>query len=381
MARRKVSDRRSHTKRQQQTGAKPVKKKMPASRKLSPLVPIITLRWGNKKLEIENFVKLLTSVVVLISTIVALFAAIISQTPNMRMSSSTPTASPSYTISVMPTWTSGLANTSSVTATAQPTYTPSPSSTPTTTVTPIHTNLQSPTVQPEPAHTPNPSPTSTTIFLPTITLIPTQSSTITPTDTIPVVATNTSSTPTYTNIPTYTPSIIATSTLSHTPTYTPLVTSTPTFIESMTPIPSDTPSGTSTPAWAQTQTVTTTPFLTYTPTPTPPINEDVQGCSPGFWKNHLESWGQTGYSPTDDFDTVFEVNVFNSDITLEQAVNMQDGGDARLARHGTAALLNAAHPDLHYPLTVTQVIALVKVEDTDTLAEFNDSICPLKVRD
>jgi len=112
--------------------------------------------------------------------------------------------------------------------------------------------------------------------------------------------------------------------------------------------------------------------------PTLPINEDIHGCSPGYWKNHLESWAQTGYSPTDDFDTVFEVNIFNPDITLEQAVNLQGGGDERLARHGTAALLNAAYPNLRYPLTVTQVIALVKAEDTDTLAEFNELICPLK---
>jgi len=87
---------------------------------------------------------------------------------------------------------------------------------------------------------------------------------------------------------------------------------------------------------------------------------------------------QTDYSATDDFDTEFEVNIFNSDITLKQAVNMQGGDDARLARQGVAALLNAAYPNLRYPLTVTQVIALVKVEDTDTLAEFNELFCPLR---
>ncbi|HXQ39071.1 MAG TPA: hypothetical protein VN843_34045 [Anaerolineales bacterium] len=150
--------------------------------------------------------------------------------------------------------------------------------------------------------------------------------------------------------------------------------------EDATPTPTQTgmPVDTPTPVWTPIQNVTLTPFPTYMLTPTPAIDEDGQGCSPSYWKNHLESWAQTGYSLTDDFDTVFEVHVFNPDINLEQAVNMQGGGDARLARHGTAAILNAAHPNLHYPLTVTQVIALVKVEDTDTLEEFNDSICRLK---
>ena len=57
---------------------------------------------------------------------------------------------------------------------------------------------------------------------------------------------------------------------------------------------------------------------------------------------------------------------------------MQGGGNGRLARHGTAALLNAAYPNLRYPLTVNQVISLVKGEDTDALAEFNELICPLR---
>ena len=407
MARLKFSDRRSHTKRQQQAGAKPAKKKVPTSRKLSHSVPIITLRWGNKKLEIDNFVKLLTSTVQLFAYVVVLLTVILPfiRTINPQLLGDTPTATITYTFTAVPTWTSGPTDMFSVTATPQSTYTPSPPWILATTATPIPTNPPTESLPPKPTHTANPSPTSTTTLLPTITLIPTQSITITSTSTSTATATNmstgtllpsytltTSSTPTYISIPIDTPSVIATSTSSDTATYTPLVTLTPTSIDSMTPIPSGTPSpsstptplqvstlsATSTPTWTQTQTVTTTPFLTYTPTPTPAINEDGQGCSPGYWKNHLESWAQTGYSQTDDFDKVFEVDVFNPDITLEQALSMQGDGDARLARHGTAAILNAAHPNLHYPLTVTQVIALVKVEDTDTLEEFNDSICPLK---
>lgn len=399
MAKRKFSNRRPHTKRQQQAVARPAKKKMPTSRKPSHSVPVITLRWGNKKLEIDKFVTLLTSLVGLATALVGLIALIvatiagnISHIQNMQIPSSTPAVTPSYTISAMSTRTGGLANTSSITATTQPTYTPSPFWILTATVTPIPTNLPTESLQPKPTHNTNPSPTSTTILLATVTPIPTQSITTTSTNTTTAVATNTStSTPTYTSMPTGTPSMIATATSSHTPTYTPPVTPTLTSTANMTPILTDTPSlsstptplevstasATGTPAWTQTQTFTPTPFLNDTLTPTPPINEDGQGCSPGYWKNHFESWQQTGYSPTDDFDTVFQVNIFSPDITLEQALNLQGGGDGRLARHGVAALLNASDPEINYPFMVQQVIAAIQADDIDKPAEFNELDCPL----
>jgi hypothetical protein len=56
---------------------------------------------------------------------------------------------------------------------------------------------------------------------------------------------------------------------------------------------------------------------------------------------------------------------------------MQGGGVERLARHGTAALLNAAHPDVDDSLSVAQVIALVQAGDADRLADFNELVCPL----
>lgn len=102
-----------------------------------------------------------------------------------------------------------------------------------------------------------------------------------------------------------------------------------------------------------------------------------EGCTPGYWKNHLSSWGPTGYSPTDDFDTVFGVDLFNPDITLQQAINMGGGGVNKLARHGTAALLNATHPDLNYPLTEAEVIAYVQAGNSEILVEYNELGCPL----
>lgn len=103
-------------------------------------------------------------------------------------------------------------------------------------------------------------------------------------------------------------------------------------------------------------------------------NED---CSPGYWKNHLDAWGPTGFSPGDDFDATFGVDLFAPDLTLEEAVNARGGREGKLARHGTAALLAAAHPDVNSPVTVAQVIALVQAGDSNTLAALSDLICPL----
>ncbi|MBN1657999.1 MAG: DNRLRE domain-containing protein [Anaerolineae bacterium] len=109
-------------------------------------------------------------------------------------------------------------------------------------------------------------------------------------------------------------------------------------------------------------------------TPPPP---PCEGCTPGYWKNHLEAWAATDYSPSDDFDATFGVDLFNPNITLEQAVNARGGGVNRLARHGTAALLSAAHPDVAYPYTVAEVIALVQAGDADSLEWGNELGCPL----
>ena len=84
-----------------------------------------------------------------------------------------------------------------------------------------------------------------------------------------------------------------------------------------------------------------------------------EGCTPGYWKNHPESWPPTGFSPTDDFDTVFGVDAFSPDKTLMDAAWLGGGGLRKLARHGVAALLNASDPAVHYQLAIGEVIDLV----------------------
>ncbi len=93
-----------------------------------------------------------------------------------------------------------------------------------------------------------------------------------------------------------------------------------------------------------------------------------QGCTPGYWKNHTDSWPPTGYSTSQAVDSVFaNVNTYYpalGNATLLQALAFAGGpggeGAAEiLLRAGVAALLNASHPGVGYPLSPANVIAEV----------------------
>jgi hypothetical protein len=137
---------------------------------------------------------------------------------------------------------------------------------------------------------------------------------------------------------------------------------------------------------------TSTSASTTTSTTTPPGQE---GCTPGFWKQpqHLDAW--VGFSPSQTLESVFDVpDAFGlDDVTLLAALDFEGGpttADAAevLLRQAVAALLNAASPDVDYPLTVAEIIAevnaalasgdratiLALAEELDT---FNNLFCPL----
>lgn len=101
-----------------------------------------------------------------------------------------------------------------------------------------------------------------------------------------------------------------------------------------------------------------------------------EACTPGYWKTHFDRWEE--YSPNHDFDTVFGTDYFDEDITLGEAAWAKGGGVNKLARHGTAALLNAVHMGVEYPYTEAEVIEMVRDGDANTLADTNDEFeCPL----
>jgi hypothetical protein len=110
-----------------------------------------------------------------------------------------------------------------------------------------------------------------------------------------------------------------------------------------------------------------------------------EGCTPGFWKNHLD-WWPDAYQPDHDFDTVFGVNVFDPDLTLLDAARRGGGGVNALGRHAVAALLNAESEGVDYGMSTDAVIAAVQaalgpggdVEGTkDHFERFNETGCPL----
>jgi len=99
---------------------------------------------------------------------------------------------------------------------------------------------------------------------------------------------------------------------------------------------------------------------------------EYEGLTPGFWKNHPDLW--TGYSTNDTFYDVFGVyitintggkssGIYNP--TLIEAIGAKGGVNETagiydaLARHAVAALLNAAHPDVTYPMTEQEIIDAV----------------------
>lgn len=93
-----------------------------------------------------------------------------------------------------------------------------------------------------------------------------------------------------------------------------------------------------------------------------------QGCTPGYWKNHTDSWPPAGYSPSQAVDSVFaNVNTYYpvlGNATLLDALSFAGGPGGQgaaeiLLRAAVAALLNGAHPGVAYPRTAAAVIAEV----------------------
>lgn len=90
-----------------------------------------------------------------------------------------------------------------------------------------------------------------------------------------------------------------------------------------------------------------------------------QGCTPGYWKNHTDSWPPTGYSPSQTVTTVFAQVVLYpslSTASLLDSLSFAGGPDVEgaaeiLLRAATAALLNASHPNVSYPRPPSTVIA------------------------
>ena len=98
--------------------------------------------------------------------------------------------------------------------------------------------------------------------------------------------------------------------------------------------------------------------------PTPTLNE---GCTPGFWKNHVAAWAPTGFTAGQTAGSVFSAaSAFPTLASRTLLQTLQGGGGSGtlgaariLLRAAVAALLNSAHPNLDYPRTTAEVISAV----------------------
>ena len=75
-----------------------------------------------------------------------------------------------------------------------------------------------------------------------------------------------------------------------------------------------------------------------------------EGCSPGYWKK--KSWAGTGFTQGQTLESVFNVpdSLGLDNVTLLEALETGGGGVEAFLRHAVAALLNAADPNVFYPL-------------------------------
>lgn len=88
----------------------------------------------------------------------------------------------------------------------------------------------------------------------------------------------------------------------------------------------------------------------------------LSGCTQGFWKTHTELWDEpgdpyavdAGFTADTSFNAYFGLTPaqsgFADEVMMYHAINMGGGFEAKLARHGIAALLNIAS-EYDYRLT------------------------------
>jgi hypothetical protein len=118
-----------------------------------------------------------------------------------------------------------------------------------------------------------------------------------------------------------------------------------------------------------------------------------QGCSPGYWKNHLLSWQSTDYSNSQYVKSVFSAAVGYDTVSLLDALKLKggsgvDGAVRILVRAAVASLLNSTSTGVASPVWATQSILDVNQAITngdrdailalaDNLDLNNNLICPM----
>jgi hypothetical protein len=111
---------------------------------------------------------------------------------------------------------------------------------------------------------------------------------------------------------------------------------------------------------------------------------DPEGCPPIFWIRHLHPWFDTPYRPWSFYKSSFGAGPYF--LPLYLGLFLHGNLPAAFLRESIAALLNAAHPNVNYPMTVDEVKAAVrgaiasgKLHDaTRAFYEFNRLGCDIR---
>ena len=137
------------------------------------------------------------------------------------------------------------------------------------------------------------------------------------------------------------------------------------------------------------------PESTPDPEPTPDPEGD-QGCTPGYWKNHTDSWAFAGFNPSSQVRGVFgSASAYpnHGPASLLEALSFKggrgiEGGVGNLLRAAVAGLLNTSHDGVSYPQATSSLIrdvdSVLASGDRDTMLSLASSIdrdnnlgCPL----
>jgi hypothetical protein len=124
-------------------------------------------------------------------------------------------------------------------------------------------------------------------------------------------------------------------------------------------------------------------------------NGGSEGCTPGYWKNHEDSWAPSGYSTGQTLESVFDLpdSLGYDNVSLHNALKFGGGpgvqGGARiLLRASVASLLNGSHPGVDFSMTASEVISEVNsalatlnratmIDLASDLDDANNGGCPL----
>jgi len=115
--------------------------------------------------------------------------------------------------------------------------------------------------------------------------------------------------------------------------------------------------------------------------------DSFEGCSVSFWGSivnseeidfNTEHW-PTGYIPDDKYNhsAYFNESIqisLGKDPTFNDALQSEGDGINKLARHSVAALLNSAHNEINYPLSIIEIISKTQKSINDQEYSFADEL-------